>query len=130
MWPTELLGASCDTVACSSIESKGRIIDGRYECSEAFQFNVKRDGEKATERLNNIVIHYSASDRKSTVEAIKTMAKAIGLSDPDLQQISAEKSQRDFHWDSGHGEISALFVEFSNKGTAWTGTLRLSRFPK
>jgi hypothetical protein len=130
MWPTELLGASCDTVACSSIESKGRIIDGRYECSEAFQFDVKRDGEKASERLNNIVIHYSASDQKSTTDTMKTMARAIGLSDSDLQQISGEESQRDFHWDSGDGELSTLFVEFSHKGAVWTGTLRLSRFPK
>jgi hypothetical protein len=130
MWPTELLGASCDSVACSSIESKGRIIDGRYECSEAFQFDVKRDGEKVTERLNNIVIHYSAFDKKSTTEAMKTMARGIGLSDSDLQQISGEESQRDFHWDSAEGELSTLFVEFSHKGTVWTGTLRLSRFPK
>jgi hypothetical protein len=130
MWPTALLGASCDTLACSSIESKERIIDGRYECSEAFQFDVNRDGESATERLNNIVIHYSASDKKSTVEAIKTMARAVGLSDSDLQQISGEESQRDFHWDSAKGELSTLFVEFSHKGAAWTGTLRLSHFPK
>jgi len=130
MWPTELLGANCDTVACSSIESKGRIIDGRSECSEAFQFDVKREGERATERLNNIVIHYSASDKKSTTDAMKTMARAIGLSDSDLQQISGEESQRDFHWDSGDGELSTLFVEFKHKGTTWTGTLRLSRFPK
>ena len=130
MWPTELLGASCDSVACSSIESKGRIIDGRYECSEAFQFDVKRDGESATERLNNIVIHYSASDKKSTTDAMKTMARAIGLSDRDLQRISGEESQRDFHWDSAQGELSTLFVEFSHKGTVWTGTLRLSHFPQ
>jgi anti-sigma regulatory factor (Ser/Thr protein kinase) len=130
MWPTELLGASCDSVACSSIESKGRIIDGRYVCSEAFQFDVKRDGESAVERLNNIVIHYSASDKKSTTDAIKIMARAIGLSDRDLQRISGEESQRDFHWDSAQGELSTLFVEFSHKGTVWTGTLRLSHFPK
>jgi hypothetical protein len=130
IWPTELLGASCDSTTCSSVESKGRIISGRYECSEVFLFDVKRgDGETPVERLNNLVIHYSTSQKTATIEAAKLMAKALGLSGRDLA-ILGNATQHDFHWDSGNEEISRLAVEVNQQGSVWTITLNFSHFPK
>jgi hypothetical protein len=130
IWPIELRGVSCDTLSCSSVESKGRIINGHYECSEAFQFDVKRDGDKVVERLNNIIIHYSTSDQKGTTETVKTLAKAAGLTESDLRLISGAEPEQDFHWDSAKGEVSTLVVMFSRNGSVWTGSLNFSRFAK
>jgi|HubBroStandDraft_1064217.scaffolds.fasta_scaffold132703_1 hypothetical protein len=130
IWPTELLGASCDSATCSSIESKGRIIGGRYECSEVFLFDVKRaDGAAGIERLSNLVIHYSTSQKTETIEAAKLLAKALGLSEPDLS-ILGNATQQDFHWDSANEEISRLAVEVNQRGSVWTLTLNFSHFPK
>ncbi|MBZ5679428.1 MAG: hypothetical protein LAO24_04895 [Acidobacteriia bacterium] len=130
IWPTELLGASCDRATCSSVESKGRIIGGRYECSEVFLFDVKRgDRGAAIERLNNLVIHYSTSQKSETIEAAKLMAKALGLAESDLA-ILGNSTQQDFHWDIANEEISRLAVEVNQKGSVWTLTLNFSHFPK
>lgn len=131
MWPTELLGVDCNSNACSSVESKGRIINGRYECSEIFFFDVKqgKDGTSKTE-LKNVVIHYSAPDRKEVAKTARLLAGATGLSDAESATVGREP-QQDFHWeDAETALLSGLSVEIKQKGAVWTVSLNLSRYPK
>ncbi len=130
MWPTELLGASCDSSTERSLESKGRIIGGHYECSEIFLFDVKRGTDRtAPEQLTNLVVHYSTARRQNATATAKIFARALGASESDVRHLGKE-SQNDFHWESAKDELSHLVVEFSHERTVWTITLNFSRFRK
>lgn len=130
IWPVALWGVDCDSTVCSSVESKGRVISGDYECSEIFFFYIKRTTDaKPEERLTNLVIHYSASRKKSVITAAKMMARALKLQEPELT-TGGNESEQVFDWQDKMTDISALNVEFSHTRNVWTVTLNFSRFPK
>jgi hypothetical protein len=113
------------------VESRGRIINGRYECSEIFFFDVKRnqDGTPKTE-LRNLVIHYSAHQRREVVEAAKLLAGATGLPEAEALSLGRE-SHQDFHWENtGEDSLSGLSVELRQNAGVFTLTFNLSRYPK
>jgi len=131
LWPTELVGVDCDSTACSSVESRGRIINGHYECSEIFFFDIQRNAnETPRTQLKNLVIHYSTRERKKIMEAAKVLARATGISGAQAAEIGRE-SRQDFHWQNdGLPTLSGLSVEIAHKGKVWTVTLNLSHFPR
>jgi len=131
MWPTELVGVDCDKDACTSVESRGRIIRGRYECSETFFFAAKHesDGTAPTE-LTNLVIQYSSNNRLTIIQVARSLAKALGVSEEALATIGREASQS-LHWENpGQASISGLGIEIRQDAKIWTLTLNLSRYPK
>ena len=131
MWPTELFGLDCSGDVCSSVESRGRIINGRYECSEIFFFDVTRDQDGAPKtELKNLVIHYSAHQRREVVEAAKLLAGATGLPEAEALSLGRE-SHQDFHWENtAEGSLSGLSVELRQNAGVFTLTLNLSRYAK
>lgn len=75
-----MLGVDCDAKTYSSVGSKGRIIGGQYQCSELFFFDVGNGADhEGGEGLNNLVIHYSSTQRTQTELGAKTMAEALGV---------------------------------------------------
>ena len=127
MWPTELRGLDCNSDSCTSIESKGRIIQGRYECSETLFFGTT--GSSRATALTNVVIHYSARDRKTIAQLSKVFAKAAGLPESQAARMDPHPSE-EFHWNNTDKTLSALGVEIRERGPVWTLTLNLSRYAK
>jgi hypothetical protein len=130
IWPVPLGGADCDSTACSSIESRSRIISDHYECSDMFFFDVERNADSTPrEILKNFIIHYSTSRKRSTITAAKMMVRALGLPERELATVGNDSSHL-FDWqDKSKTELSGLGLEFSHRGIVWTVTLRFSRFP-
>jgi hypothetical protein len=131
MWPTELLGIDCDSAVCTSIASRGRVINGVDECAEAFMFDLKQnpDGTR-TEQLQNITIHYSASTQKEVIDAARTLAKAMRLSETELASVGRNLHEN-FHWeDSSKEELFGLSLDIIHRRGVWTLDLGLSRFSK
>ncbi len=129
MWPNELLGIDCNTDVCSSVGSKGRVINGHYECGETFFFNVtqNKNGAWQTE-LNNVVIHYSSRKKEEVVMTARMLASATGLSEAEAATIGQDSDQS-FDWENDDKSVlSGLNVTFSQTGTVWTVSLNLSRF--
>ena len=131
MWPAELLGIDCDSTVCTSIGSKGRIINGGYECAEAFSFGVKQNADGTrTEQLQNITIRYSASNQKEVIAAARTLAKAAGLPESDLARVGRDPHEN-YHWeDSSKRELVGLSLDISHREAVWSLHLDLSRYPK
>ena len=127
IWPTELKGVDCDRNSCSSIESKGRIIQGRYECSEILFFHSRPSSEGTA--LTNVVIHYSARDRQMIVHLSKVFAQAAGVSESQAAKMGP-KSPQDFHWNNADNTLSVLGLEIVRRGPIWTLTFSLSRYAK
>lgn len=130
IWPTELLGIDCDTIACSSVGSKGRIINGQYQCSEVFFLDINEGVDHADGgQLKNLVIHYSGTRRQVELGA-KMMARAVGLKEPDVETLG-NGLHHNFLWEDGtRPALSGLNVELSHSGAVWTVMLNFSRVPR
>jgi hypothetical protein len=130
IWPTKLLGeGDCDSSSCKSLVHDGRVIEDLPECAEIFNFDVERGAETSTEALNGIIIHYSTSRKTNTIAALKVMAKAIGVPQPDLDVIGT-MSRQDFYWEIATDEICLLTVRVAHRDDVWTASLWISRRTK
>lgn len=131
LWPTRLRPLECDERSCSSIVDEGRIISGEFECGEVFDFKVTQKDDGTTgERLQSIVIHYTARTREESVSAAKTLAKAIGLNDPAAATVGRDKWQQ-FQWESNMfgRESSVLELQWARVGANWNLYFSFDRYP-
>lgn len=132
IWPVELRGLDCDSQRCTSIESKERIIDGHYECSEIFFFGPPDEQPEAPLsrlHLQSAVIHFTTASKQQTLTAAKTLAKAAGLSELDLQKLADDHAVQ-FLWEYDKSRMTGMTVDFANRGNSWTVTLHISRYNK
>ena len=129
IWPSRLTLSDCDSVGCKSAESEDRIIVGLCDCCEIFYFD-KEESSSQPAQLDNIIIHYSASERRDAVEAGKILARAAGFAETDVATIG-QKSPQDFAWDSNEENVSfSVEIHLNKRGNLWdlyfnlgTGTL-------
>lgn len=130
MWPTKLRGMDCDSTFCTSIISEGRVINGVYECAEAFMFDFKENADGTrTEQLQNIIIHFSAPKQRDAIDAARTLTRGTRLSASELASLGRDLHQT-FHWeDSSKQELYGLSLDISRREGVWTLDFGLSRFP-
>jgi hypothetical protein len=76
-------------VGCQSASSEDRIIAGECECCEIFYFDREEDSTQPGQ-LGNIIIHYSASERREATEAGRTFARAAGFAKADVAMIGEQ----------------------------------------
>ena len=108
----------CDSVGCKSASSEDRIIAGECECCEIFYFD-KEEGSSQPEQLENIIIHYSASERRDAIEGGKILARAAGFAETDVAKIGQQPQQR-FEWDSKEENIYfAVEIHLNKRGALW-----------
>jgi hypothetical protein len=99
IWPNSLTEVSCESKqGCRFLVSQDRIIGGHCECCETFVLDFKQneDGSR-TERLDNIIVHYSASNRKEVAEAAKEFAQAAGLAEARIATVGSDSVQK-YEW--------------------------------
>jgi hypothetical protein len=122
IWPTPLEGLDCTADTCSSLWTKGRIIDGHCECCETFFFDARHgDDGIGGEHLNNIVINFSAGRREDVVSTAKTLAAASGLPAGDVASIGREALQN-FHWYSTRQqrrEMLGVEIHIVRRASLW-----------
>jgi len=131
MWPMEISPADCNAGACQTVWSQDRVIGNECECCELFHFQVDRNdqGGLIKERLEGIVIHYSATDRGEILMAAKKLARALGLSGSDTATVGRQPQQQ-FYWyvDSGkQKEIALLEVQVTHQRLMWKVSFFFSR---
>jgi hypothetical protein len=118
IWPIRLTPADCDSVECKSASSEDRIIAGECECCEIFFFD-KEEGSSQRGQLDNVIIHYSSSDRRETIEAGKTFARAAGFAESDVAMVGQQSPQH-FEWDSSEENIYfAVEIHLNKRGSLW-----------
>ena len=132
IWPTELVGLSCDSDVCHSVWSKDRIIGGHCQCCATFSFKVQA-GENGPRnaQLDEVIINYAALQREEIVAIAKAFAKASGLGAADLATVGRDSVQN-FHWSSlrgKHQELSGIEVRISREGRVWELYLNWGRNP-
>jgi hypothetical protein len=107
---------------CRILVSKERVIKGHCECCEAFVFNVESDkGGKPKEKLVNVIIHYSSSNREQLLMDGVRILGAVGLPNAKLRLLGHETAQR-FEWESAHGNATLsnlLETNITKVGTNW-----------
>jgi hypothetical protein len=132
VWPIELRGLDCDSRRCTSIESRGRIIDGAYECSEIFFFGPpdKQSEESSAQlHLQSAVIHYTTASKQKTLTVAKMLARAAGLSEADVQKLAGDQ-ERQFLWDYDENRMTGTNLDLASHGKNWTATVSISRYQK
>ena len=118
IWPSRLTLADCDSVGCKSAESEDRIIVGLCDCCEIFYFD-KEEGSSQPGQLDNIIIHYSASERREAIEAGRLFARGAGFADADVAMIG-QMPQQHFDWDSNQENINfAVEIHLNKRGNLW-----------
>jgi hypothetical protein len=102
IWPRSLTEVSCESKqGCRFLVSQDRIIGGHCECCETFVFEFKENDEGSrTERLDNIIVHYSARSRKKVAEAAKELVRAAGLAEVKVATVGSDSIQR-YEWQAG-----------------------------
>lgn len=97
---------------------EGRIIDGHVECAEVFDLSLTRNEEgKETERLSDVVVHYTASTRSETVSAARSLSIALGLAASEATTIG-RADQQQFQWNVDH-ELVSLDLRWTRLGDNW-----------
>src|SRR5439155_20835068 len=120
-------GLDCEAKGCTSVWSKGRIIGGHCECCETFFFDVDEGaGKSRKERLDVVVINYSASSRDELVGVARGFAKAVGLAADNIDTVGHEASQEYSLEQGAAGEPSFLNLRWTRRGTVWTLNFYLS----
>jgi hypothetical protein len=118
IWPSRLTLSDCDSVGCKSAESEDRIIVGLCNCCEIFYFD-KEEGSSQPGQLDNIIIHYSASERSEAIEAGRLFARGAGFADVDVAMIG-QMPQQHFEWDSNQENIYfAVEIHLNKRGNLW-----------
>jgi hypothetical protein len=120
IWPTSLISVACESEkGCRMFGSSGRIIEGKCECCETFDFALKHDAADQDE-LKGIIIHYSAPDREEVVSVARKFARAVGLPDSKIAAVGKSKSQK-FRWESSRGSSTDrdLELEFTRVSNVW-----------
>jgi hypothetical protein len=116
VWPTRLKPIDCAEGQECSMAHEGRIINGEFECGEVFDFTRSPNGTE-TERLQSIVIHFTAPTREETVTAAKTLAAALGLVQVDEVTVG-RADQQQFQWNLDH-ELVSLDLRWTRLGSNW-----------
>lgn len=118
IWPSRLTLMDCDSVDCKSAESEDRIIVGLCDCCEIFYFD-KEEGSSQPGKLENIIIHYSASERRDAIEGGKIFARAAGFAETDVAVIG-QQPQQHFEWDTNLDNIYfAVEIHLNKRGNLW-----------
>ena len=106
-WPVQFDELTCKGERpCRMLVSKERVIKGHCECCEAFVFDVESDkNEKPKEKLVNVIIHYSSSNREELLTNAKRILSGAGLPDTKIRFLGHETAQR-FEWESAYGKAT------------------------
>lgn len=122
-WPSRLKESGCQSEkGCRVLVSEDRVISGHCECCESFVFDAakKADGTKS-ESLNNIIIHYSARNKRGVVEAAQEFARSVGLPSTEAAKIGNEPVQR-FEWKGLRESVQQSYIlemKFTSVGRNW-----------
>ena len=111
IWPSRFDELACESEkGCRLLVSKNRVIGGHCECCEAFAFDVERlaDGSRS-EHLNNIIIHFSTSDKGAVIDAARVLARAAGLSEGKAAKVGTDSAQR-YEWKDSGEQIRQSYV--------------------
>lgn len=109
IWPTKLDALDCDSEACTSVWSMGRIIRGDCECCEIFVFDVKHEGNfKHEGSLSSFVIHYTVREGQDAVSIARGFAVAAGLPAAESGSIGLKEPQH-LQWDHNAGTMKQSF---------------------
>ena len=131
VWPTRLRPVQCDDGNnCSAMAHEGRTIDGEFECAEVFDFATGRN-ENGTERqrLEGIVIHYTARNREQSISAAKVFSGALGLPAADILTVG-RADQQHFQWKDKtlSGQLLVLDLRWTRLGPNWNLYLASARY--
>lgn len=121
MWPVEMADAEVDSKTSRTLQSNDRIIKGYYQCSEAFTFNVRREGGVIRLELHSVTVNYSALRRDTLVTMAKLFARAVGLKEADLKTVGVESSQG-YQWEKIKGKERRAYtidLRFTRKEGLW-----------
>jgi|ERR1700722_17652607 hypothetical protein len=130
-WPVQFDELVCEGAPpCRILVSKERVIKGHCECCEAFVFNVESDkGGKPKEKLVDVIIHYSSSNREDLLRDAMKILRGTGLPEAKIRLLGHETAQRS-EWESVNGEATLnnlLETKITKVGTSWELWASLSR---
>lgn len=111
IWPSRFDELACESdKGCRLLVSKNRVIGGHCECCEAFAFDVEptADGSRS-EHLNNIIIHFSARDKGTAIDAARVLARAAGLPEVTAAKVGADLAER-YEWKDSREQIRQSYV--------------------
>lgn len=131
IWFSEIEGIQCDAGACETMGRRDRVIDDKCQCCELFNFNIERNnkGDVTSERLETIVLYYSALSRDVLLHDAKALAASMGLPASDVAAIGS-KTLQDFDWTvdkSRKKTVALLQIRLHHQDGAWTVYFHLSR---
>jgi hypothetical protein len=91
-WPSELTTANCIPGSCQMIWREDRVIGGKCECCESFDFEAIHETNDVAvkKQLSNIVIHYSTDSSAEIYSVAKIFARALGFSEADVATIHGD----------------------------------------
>jgi hypothetical protein len=122
IWPTDLSDTICQFNVCHMAWSMDRIISGHAECCTTFAFDMQESGgSNGTERLNDVAITYTSSQRDQLVFVAKNIARAAGVNEKDLASIGSAKDQH-FSWiktRNNQQELSSIELQIGQHGQHW-----------
>ncbi len=127
LWPTNINGLDCSNGVCTSLVSNDRVIRNRCDCCETFFFDKAADNLSQPDHLQNLVVHYSAMNKKQVISAAQAFARAMGMPVADARTLGA-KEHEEYRWDDTNSKhLYGLEVELSHSGEIWTIRLNLGR---
>lgn len=129
MWPMELGGRDCKAGTCPQLRRNDRIINDECQCCEIFHFDLGRDKDVMTERLQGIVIYYATFRRNDTLAAAKTLAEALGLAPAEAAAIGRKPIKTYWRVSGEPHTVSLLEVHIMQRLGTWIVYLNVSRFP-
>lgn len=121
MWPVELADAEVASKTSRTLQSNDRILNGRYQCSEDFTFNLRQEGGVTHLELHSATVNYSARRRDTLVAMAKLFARNLGLGEADLKTVGAEKSQG-YQWEKVKRKERRAYVidlRFTREAGLW-----------
>jgi len=130
-WPVQFDELKCKGErSCRILVSKERVIKGHCECCEAFVFDVESDENgKPKEKLVNVIIHYSSSNREELLTDAMRILSGAGLPDAKVRLLGHETAQR-FEWESAYGKATfsnLLETKITKAGANWEFYASLTR---
>lgn len=131
LWPAEMGALDCNDKMCQTLQQEGKVVNGECECCELFNFDTDNADERVSrkEHLYSVVIYYSTSDRRKTVEAAKSFARAFGAEESETSTIG-RKSLQHLYWNVAHGqtkEVTLMDVHMTHRGEVWRVYIHFSR---
>jgi hypothetical protein len=129
IWPHPIRPLDCESEQiCRSWIREGRIIGGDVECADVFEFDKQVPASTAPTKqfLREIIIHYTAKDRRDIVALEKSFAIAIGTPAQYVEGLGTSNVDA-LQWEA-KGFEPGLHVQVTPVKTKWNLFFSYSRW--